>query len=323
MVAFSITDVGKALQRRWKLLAALGLAFTTYTLAGFFLVPWLAKSYVESYVRDDLKRQIAIGEISFNPFTFATDVRNFAISEADGSPIASFDLLRVDFSLSSIFNRTWTFAEVRLDGPQMRVLVGADGTLNLAKLVPPSTEPEPTEPASVPAVRIGTLAVHAGRVAFDDQSRGRPFNATLTPIEFTLTDFRTAPDFQNVYQFAASTLAGERLTWSGQFSVQPLGSTGKFAINAQGRHDHRLSSGRTAVRRAVRLRRPRRRVHCDGRGEFRFRREAADAEARRLRDSAQGRRRLAEMGDTSRCAGVGYDLLARGAQARGRHGPDR
>jgi uncharacterized protein involved in outer membrane biogenesis len=231
-VAFSVNDVGKALQRRWRLLAALGFMFTSYTLAGFFLVPWLAKSYVESYVREDLGRQVTIGELTFNPFTFATDMRGFSLNEADGSPIASFDLLRVDFSLSSMFNRAWTFAEVRLDAPQVRVLIAADGSLNLAKLVPPSTEPEPAEPAGVPAVRIGTLSVNAGRVALDDESRGRPFNATLTPIEFTLTDFRTAPDFQNVYQFAASTLAGERLTWSGQFSVQPLGSTGTFAINA-------------------------------------------------------------------------------------------
>jgi Domain of Unknown Function (DUF748) len=232
MVALSISDVGTALRRRWRWLAGLAFAFTSYTLAGFFLVPWLAKSYIESYVREDLKRQIAIGELTFNPFTFASDVRNFSLSEADGGPIASFDLLRINFQLSSIYNRAWTFAEVRLDAPQLRVLVAADGSLNLAKLVPPSTEPEPAEPAGVPALRIGTLAVHAGRVAFDDQTRGRPFNATLTPIEFTLTDFRTDPDFQNVYQFAASTLAGERLTWSGQFSVQPLGSAGKFAINA-------------------------------------------------------------------------------------------
>lgn len=232
MVAFSIADAGQALRRRWRLLAILGFAFASYTLAGFFLVPWLAKSYIESYVRDDLKRQVTVGELTFNPFTFASDVRNFSLSEADGSPIASFDLLRINFQLSSIFNRAWTFSELRIDAPQVRVLMAADGSLNLAKLVPPSTEPEPTEPAGVPAVRIGTFAVHAGRVALDDESRGRPFNATLTPIEFTLTDFRTAPDFQNVYQFAASTLAGERLTWSGQFSVQPFGSTGKFAINA-------------------------------------------------------------------------------------------
>src|SRR5215510_2416603 len=172
MVAFSISDVGTALLRRWRLLAGLGLAFASYTLGGFFLVPYLAKSYIESYVRDDLKRQIAIGELTFNPFTFASDVRNFSLNEADGSPIASFDLLRINFQLSSIFNGAWTFAEVRLEAPQLRVLVASDGSINLAKLIPPSTEPEPAEPASIPAVRVGTLAVHGGRVAFEDETRG-------------------------------------------------------------------------------------------------------------------------------------------------------
>ena len=74
MAAFSITEVGNALRRRWRLLAALGSVFTSYTLAGFFLVPWLAKSYIESYVREDLGRQVTIGELTFNPFTFAADV---------------------------------------------------------------------------------------------------------------------------------------------------------------------------------------------------------------------------------------------------------
>src|SRR5712671_6601493 len=74
------------------------------------------------------------------------------------------------------------------------------------------------------------LSVHDGRVGLEDHSRPKAFATTLMPIEFTLTDFRTAPNFQNAYSFEASTLAGERFTWSGQFSVQPLGSTGQFAI---------------------------------------------------------------------------------------------
>ena len=207
MAAFTIADVGQALRRRWRLLAALGLAVASYTLAGFFLVPWLVKSGIESYVRDDLKRVVTIGGLSFNPYTFAADVRGFSLTEADGSPIASFDLLRIDFSLSSIFNRAWTFSEVRLDAPQLRVLVDADGSLNLAKLAPPSPTPapEPETKAGIPAVRIGTFAVHDGRVALEDRTHARPFNATLTPIEFTLTDFRTAPDFQNASRGAPRT----------------------------------------------------------------------------------------------------------------------
>ncbi len=231
MFTLKIEAVGRALLRRWRLLTVLGLVLASYTLAGFFLVPRLARSAIEQYVEHDLARHVTMRELTFNPFTLVAEVRGFALSEADGAPIASFDLFRVGMSLRSVVNRAWTFSEVRLDRPQLSVLVNSDGSLNLAKLQPAAATPKPdTKTSGMPAVRIGTFSVRDGRIAVEDRSRGKPFTATLTPIEFTLTDFRTAPDFQNVYRFEGSTLAGERLTWSGQFSVQPLGSTGRFAV---------------------------------------------------------------------------------------------
>jgi uncharacterized protein involved in outer membrane biogenesis len=234
MVAASLERVGAALRRRWWILAILASLFVLYTAGGFLLVPHLARGAVYDYVEKTLKRRVAIGDMSFNPFTFVAEVHDFALTEADGSAIAAFDFLHVDFQLSSLFNGAWTFREIRIDKPNVSVLVSADGSLNLAKLAPPSPEPQPkpAAPASVPAIRIATLAVHDGRVGLEDGSRGRPFATTLTPIEFTLNDFRTAPNFKNEYRFEAATTAGERLEWSGQFSVQPLGSTGKFAVGA-------------------------------------------------------------------------------------------
>src|SRR5215831_6304960 len=142
-----------ALRRRWRLLSVLGALLVLYTLAGFFLVPRLAKSEIESYVRDTLKRQVGVADISFNPFTFATEIRGFSLNEADGTPLVKFDLFRVDFELSSIVNRAWTFKEVRLENPSLSAILASDG-LNLSKLAPPSTEakPAPTEPAALPAV---------------------------------------------------------------------------------------------------------------------------------------------------------------------------
>ena len=194
--------------------------------AGFYLVPYLARSAIENYVQNDLSRHVAIGKLSFNPFTLTAEVAGFALTEADGAPITSFDLLRVDAQISSLLNRAWTFKEVRLDHPDLRVLVNADGTLNLAKLLPPTPE---TPPSGAPAIRIATLSVHDGRVGLEDHSRTKPFSTTLMPIEFTLTDFRTAPNFQNAY---SRSLDPRRRTvhWSGQFSLQPLGSAGRFAI---------------------------------------------------------------------------------------------
>ena len=79
-------------------------------------------------------------------------------------------------------------------------------------------------------MRIGRLSVTSGNIGFEDLSRGKPFIATLRPIEFSLQDFRTAADFENHYRFEGTTTAGEQLAWSGEFTLQPLGSNGQFAI---------------------------------------------------------------------------------------------
>src|SRR5258705_446173 len=96
-------------------------------------VPRLARSAIEPYVQHDLARHVTMRELTFNPFTLVAVVRGFALSEADGAPIASFDLFRVGMSLRSVVNRAWTFSELRLDRPQLSVLVNSDGLLNLAK----------------------------------------------------------------------------------------------------------------------------------------------------------------------------------------------
>jgi uncharacterized protein involved in outer membrane biogenesis len=229
MAASIFEPIRRNLRRyRW-LLAGFALLLASYSAAGFVLVPYLARSAIENYVQHDLSRHVAIANLSFNPFTLTAEVTGFALNEADGTRIASFDLLRVTAQISSLLNRAWTFKEVRLDHPDLRVLVEADGTLNLAKLEPPAPTAQPA-PSGVPAIRIATLSVHDGRINFEDRSRTKPFATTLMPIAFTLTDFRTAPNFQNAYSFEAATLAGERFTWSGQFSLRPLGSAGRFSI---------------------------------------------------------------------------------------------
>jgi uncharacterized protein involved in outer membrane biogenesis len=207
-----------------------------YTLAGFLLVPRIARNQAISYVQHQLGRQLAIGSLTFNPFSLVVEIRDLAMTEADGAPIASFALLRIKFSAtSSLLHRAWTFAEVRLEQPVINTLVNRDGSLNLAKLAPPAApKPVAPEPASrqVPALRIGAFTVTRGQLHFEDRSRPAPFRATLSPIEFALTDFRTQPEFENRYRFSAATSAGEQLDWSGQFSVRPLGSSGDFTITA-------------------------------------------------------------------------------------------
>lgn len=211
------------------LAALLGL----YSAAGFLLLPHLARSAITGYVENTLERRITIGDLRFNPYTFEARIGDLRLSEADGAPLLGFGGLVVNADpLLSLFTLSIRLHELRLVAPDVSLVVDADGSINLAGLVPPAPEPEPPKSEQgLPDIRIATLAVEAGRVGFEDRSRPQPFVTELKPIEFALSRFRTQPDYENDYRFSASSSAGETLTWRGRFTVQPLGSEGEFSVN--------------------------------------------------------------------------------------------
>jgi uncharacterized protein involved in outer membrane biogenesis len=215
---------------------ALGIAaalIVVYTLAGFLWVPHLLRVNAEKYVSEELSRGLALGDVAFNPFTFRLSIRNATLSEKSGDAIASFDSLVVNAEIASIWQRAVVLKEVQLDAPDVNLIVERDGSINVtnlaragSKVVSAAAEPE----TPLPRIRIGRLAVKGGRVDFEDRTRPEPFTATLTPIQFALTDFRTDLNHENAYEFTAQSSAGETLNWTGRFTAQPLGSDGRFAI---------------------------------------------------------------------------------------------
>ena len=218
---------------RWALGIAAGL-IVLYALLGFFLVPHLLRTNAQKYVAEELGRTLALGEVTFNPFTFRLSVSDALLSEKAGDPIAGFKQLVVNAQLASIWRRAAVLKEVQLDAPDVNLIVESDGTINLAKLAPPADTSQPTaasEPDEpLPRIRIGHLAVNDGRVDFQDRTRPETFTATLSPIRFALDDFQTDLNHQNAYDFAARSSAGETLAWSGSFTAQPLGSHGQFTV---------------------------------------------------------------------------------------------
>ena len=204
-----------------------------YALAGFLWVPHLVRVNAQQYVADELGRSLTLGDVAFNPFTFRLSIDDAALSEKSGEVIAGFGSLVVNAELASIWQRAVVLKEVQLDAPDVNLVVQPDGAINLARLVPsrPAAETQQTTAAPLPRIRIGRLAVNGGRIDFEDRARPTPFTATLAPIEFALVDFRTDLNHENAYAFSARSSAGESLDWSGSFTAQPIGSSGKFAVS--------------------------------------------------------------------------------------------
>lgn len=227
-----MSSILQQLRQHWIALSVTAGLLLSYTLAGFLLVPHLARSAATEFVEQKLGRHLSLGELRFNPYTFEAQITDLKLTEADDAPLIGFASLRVNAEpFASLFHRAITLKELHLTAPSIALVIGQDGSVNLSQLVPPSeAAPATTEPAALPRIRIGRLAVDNGRIGLEDRSRPQPFAAELTPIQFALTDFRTEAAYENVYRFDAQTAAGEQFSWSGRFTVQPLGSSGDFKV---------------------------------------------------------------------------------------------
>lgn len=209
---------------------AAGLLLGLYALAGFLWVPRLVESAVLVTFERDYGRSAELARPSFNPFTFEFEARSFSVPDTDGARLLGFERLYLNFELSSLLRRAWTFSEIAIEQPYLRLVQRTDGSINLAELrraqAPGAGEPAATR---IPSLRIGTLAVSEGRIDVEDRARVQRFATSLRPVTFGLSDFETA-GAGNAFSFTAGSDRAGRLSVEGTLGVAPLSSKGKLAL---------------------------------------------------------------------------------------------
>jgi hypothetical protein len=214
----------------WVALPALVLLLL-YTVLGFFVVPRLVRSGVHDFVTKNYHREVALGDVRFNPYTLRLDVRDFSLPDADGQPMVAFRHLLVDLTVASIWRWGPDFESILLEQPFARVLIKPDGTLNFSELaLPPSPEAKP-EPNPKPArLFIKRFSVLGGNVAFEDRAHPSAFRTEINPITFDLRNFATVGKEGGTYTLNGASDAGERFSWSGTLTTYPLASHGQFEV---------------------------------------------------------------------------------------------
>ncbi len=206
-----------------------------YAIAGFVIAPKLVRSALLKDIPETIGATPTVGEIHINPFLFQVTVTDFSLAGAGGEKLIGFQRLFVDFDLSSIWHRAYSFGVIDLDSPYVGASVAQDGALNLLQLQPKATTPKPPPKPSdkeeaLPALRIGSFKVTQGLVTYEDHSHPDVFAARLEPINFELREFTTGVAGGQFTLTGASKL-GERIEWHGHVSVQPLESDGEFHID--------------------------------------------------------------------------------------------
>src|SRR5450631_141131 len=203
-----------------------------YALAGFVIAPKLIRSALLEDIPKTLGVTPAVGEIRINPFLFQVTVDKFSLQGKGGEKLLGFDRLFVEFELSSIWHRAYSFGNIDITSPYVSASVAKDGTLNLVQLQPKSTPRRKPQSKNepLPAIRIGSFKVSQGLITYEDRSRPDVFAARLEPINFELRDFTTGVE-GGKFTFTGSSKLGEGIEWHGHVSVQPIESDGEFRID--------------------------------------------------------------------------------------------
>jgi len=207
------------------------IVLIVYTLAGFFLLPWVAREQIVEQGSDMLSLPVKLNELTFNPWTLRAEATGFSIGETDGTRIVGFERLVVDLQISSLFRFALTFREVTLERPYGRLTRQPDGSLNVDPLIAAATgEPAPSESDAQPGaplrVLIGALSIVDGRIETRDETLPTPFTAVVGPIDINVNNLTTLPDREGLQRVSVATESGTQLEWSGSLELNPLVSEG-------------------------------------------------------------------------------------------------
>jgi Domain of Unknown Function (DUF748) len=203
--------------------------FAAAIVAGYTVVPNVVRSQGDSWVTKNLPGKVlTMGEISFDPWRLDLVINDLAIADrtAPAQPLVAARRLEVDASIASLWALSPRLDAVTITAPMVDAILRADGSLNLAELVPPD------DGTPVPEVWIGALSVADGVINFTDARKTTAQRHRLAPVTFNLKDFATRANNGGGFKFDARSDAGESFAWTGTLGMAPVASKGDFSIGA-------------------------------------------------------------------------------------------
>jgi hypothetical protein len=217
-------------KRKWVLWLS-GLVLF-YAVTGFLILPPIVRVVAVKQISRQLGREVSIEKVKINPFVLSTTIRGLLIKDKDGESFVSWDEVYVNFQLSSFFGHPWVFKEISTTKPFVRAQMNKDYTFNFSDIIArfASNAPASSAPAKPIALRVDRLHIAGASAAVADFTPREPFKRVIGPLDITLDNFRTDPDNKNPYAFTGTTDAGETISWSGFFYLNPLRSAGELKL---------------------------------------------------------------------------------------------
>jgi hypothetical protein len=221
--------------RRKRFWAVVAVLF--YTLFGFFAAPLIIEKLAIDFVQEDLGRTAVIKKVEVNPYVMSLRVLGFEIDDSDGVKLAAFEEFFVNFQLSSLFNRAWTFAEIRLANSYFffeRFDPQSSRLSNFLKDLSKDQEAEvrKDDQGGAPRLLIHNLTLSEGRIDVKDNVPETVVETSLAPINISIQELNTLPDRHGEQSVTIRLPGNATLKWAGSLTLAPLDSEGELELES-------------------------------------------------------------------------------------------
>lgn len=145
------------------------VVFLLAGLAGFFILPPLAKDLLIDNLSRNLKRPVTIRDISINPWELSLYVRGFSVNEKDNSPFFSFEELYINAeAIPSLTKGGVVLKELRLNRPALHMTRTKTGEFNFSDLAQSGKSSAQNGQGKEILFHLSKIQVTGGEVIFVD-----------------------------------------------------------------------------------------------------------------------------------------------------------
>lgn len=219
------------------LLLVVGLLVALVVLVKVVVTPERVKGVVLPQVEKVLHRPVSLGEISVGLFS-GIELRALSVGDpGESEPLVAAERVLLRFQWLPLLSKRVVIDEVVLEGPRIRLIRRADGSLNISDLLAPQKAAgAPGAEARSDAggagkapldLLVSAARISNGRLAFADRQTGG--TVELTALDFDATGISRASDLPIKL---SARLQGAPVTVSG--TVSPLQKSGRVDIDLQG-----------------------------------------------------------------------------------------
>jgi uncharacterized protein involved in outer membrane biogenesis len=152
-----------------RILSIVALLILVYTLAAYFGVPIALRYLARNQAAATLRRAVAVGQISFNPYTLRLSIAGLSVSGRNGSGhLIDIDHADLRLSWTSLFRRALVLKELKLGSPSIHVTRVGPQRFDVSDLVDSFSQSRSSSGTPF-SFAISNIEVDGGLILFDDE----------------------------------------------------------------------------------------------------------------------------------------------------------